>query len=401
LSNLQINVPDKLEGIFNPKEFFRYNILKGGRGGGKSWGVAQLLLIKGYQQKRLVLCTREIQRTIADSVHRILAETIERLGFDNFYEVQKNKIIGKNGTEFIYSGLQNPSGIKSAEGITDIWIEEAAKVTKESWKFIIPTIRKEGSQFYIVFNPDEEDDPVNDLVNTPRPQTQIIDINHSDNPFLSDVLRQEMEYDKEHDFDSYLHVWEGGFWTKSDDQIMKGIWEVQDFETHENADFLYGADFGFSQDPSTGNRLYIKDNTIYIDYEVHGHAVRMEDMPDLYRGLPGAETNTIVGDSSRPETIDFLRRNGLPMFTGSVKGKNSIVDGIEFIRKHNVIIHPRCKHTIQEFKFYKYKRDPKTDDISKIILDKNNHHMDNIRYSLEGIRKRFRPTNISAGQLGL
>jgi phage terminase large subunit len=281
---LDVEVPEKLETLFDDT-YYRYYVLKGGRGGGKSWAVALKLILKGFTEPCIILCTREVQRTIKDSVHRLLSDTIERLGLEGFYEVQRDKITGLNGTVFIFTGLQNSAGVKSIEGVTDCWIEEAAKVTSQSWKYLIPTVRKRGSSFYIVFNPDEESDPVNQFIDSPRPKTNIIDIQYHENKFFPDVLREEMEYDKEHDFEYYLHVWEGQYWSKADDQVMNGIWTIEEFETPPDADFMYGADFGFSEDPSAGVRCFIKGKNLYIDYEVMKKAVENEDLVEFFRGL--------------------------------------------------------------------------------------------------------------------
>jgi phage terminase large subunit len=388
--NLDIDVPQKIIPLFqqlHSKDKYRYNILKGGRGGGKSWGVALFLILKSLQQKSIVLCTREVQRTIKDSVHRLLSDTIYRLKLESQFEIQRDKITClKTESVFIFTGLQNPAGIKSIEGITDCWIEEAAKVSLESWKFLIPTIRVEGSSFYIVFNQDEEDDPVNQFIDDPRPGTLIIDINYYDNPFFPDTLRQEMEYDKNHDYEYYLHVWEGHYWNKADDQVLGGIWRVEEFEAPEGAEFFIGADFGFSQDPSAGVRCFILDNRLYIDYECYEVGVINERLVEFFKQIPGIETNYCIADNSRPETIDYVQRNGLPLFKAAKKGKKSIEDGIEFIRTHEVIIHPRCENTIKEFKFYRYKKDI-ADNVTKNIIDKHNHIIDALRYALERARK--------------
>ena len=383
---MNVEIPEKLESLFDDS-FYRYNILYGGRGGGKSWAVALRLILKAMQHKSVILCTREVQRTIKDSVRKLLVDTIERYKLDGLFEVQKDKITCiKTGSIFIFTGLQNPAGINSIEGITDCWIEEAAKVTFESFKFLIPTIRQEDSKFYIVFNPDDETDPVNDLIKNPRPQTNIININYNDNPFFPDVLRQEMEYDKEHDYDYYAHVWEGHYWSKSDDQVMAGVWKVQGFDSPANIDYYYGADFGFSKDPSAGIRCFIIDKNLYIDYECYGFGVENEKLIDLFKQLPDIDRNVCRADNSRPETIDYIKRHGLPLFKSAKKGKGSIEDGISFIRSHNVIIHPRCVNTINEFKFYRYKKNI-ADEVTRVIIDKHNHILDSLRYGLESANK--------------
>jgi phage terminase large subunit len=151
-SNAQF--PAKLQFLFHPQ---RYKVLYGGRGGAKSWGIARALLIQGTQRPLRILCARETQRSIGDSVHKLLSDQIEALGLGAFYAVQKSTILGANGTEFIFAGIrQNVSNIKSYEACDICWVEEAQTVSKSSWDVLIPTIRKTDSEIWVSFNPDLE-----------------------------------------------------------------------------------------------------------------------------------------------------------------------------------------------------------------------------------------------------
>lgn len=205
---LRIQFPDKLGILFQPS---RYKVLRGGRGSSKSWSVARRLLLKGVESPLRVLCAREIQKSIKDSVHRLLEDQIDELGLRHLYDVQKTVIYGPNGTEFNFAGLRfNIADLKSFEGADICWIEEAQTVSKESWKVLIPTIRKPGSEIWLTFNPDlETDETFKRFVKNPPPDCLSVEINWRDNPWFPDVLRVEMETLKERDFDEYLHVWEG------------------------------------------------------------------------------------------------------------------------------------------------------------------------------------------------
>ena len=200
--------PEKLQPLFTPK---RYKIAHGGRGGSKSWAFAMAFLIIGVQRPIRVLCARELQKSIKASVHRVLADQIKRLGLQAHYKVLDASIRGVNGTEFAFEGLRhNADQIKSYEGVDYCWVEEAATVSKSSWKFLIPTIRKDGSEIWVSFNPElEEDETYQRFVMFPPTESIVIEINWRDNPWFNDILRQEMEDLKARDYAEYLVVWEG------------------------------------------------------------------------------------------------------------------------------------------------------------------------------------------------
>ena len=203
-----VEFPEKLKFLFQPS---RYKVLYGGRGGAKSWGVARSLLLRGVQQPMRILCAREFQSSIQDSVHRLLSDQIDAMGLHGFYEIQKASIRGANGTEFGFEGIRhNVSKIKSYEGADICWVEEADQVSKASWNVLIPTIRKEGSEIIVTFNPQlETDETYQRFVIHPPESAQVAKVNYNDNPWFPEVLRLEMEAMKAADPDSYLNIWEG------------------------------------------------------------------------------------------------------------------------------------------------------------------------------------------------
>lgn len=207
----QVNAafPAKLAFLFRPK---RYKIAYGGRGGSKSWGFARALLILGAQKTLRILCARETQKSIADSVYKLLCDQIEQLKLSHFYEITKTNIVGANGTEITFAGIRQSSvgDIKSYEGCDVCWVEEAQLVSKRSWEILIPTIRKDGSEIWISFNPElESDDTYKRFVQMPPTNSDVVKINWRDNPWFPDVLKQEMLDLKAKDPDSYEHVYEG------------------------------------------------------------------------------------------------------------------------------------------------------------------------------------------------
>ena len=200
--------PVKLEGLFRKS---RYKVLFGGRGGAKSWGIARALLIKGAKDPIRILCAREFQTSIKDSVHKLLCDQIDSLGLLSFYEITQTSIRGKNGTEFAFVGLKNNvANIKSYEGVDICWVEEAQTTSRLSWNILIPTIRKEGSEIWISFNPElETDETYQRFVANPPQDSITMKVNWYDNPWFPDTLKLEKDALKARDEEAYNQVWEG------------------------------------------------------------------------------------------------------------------------------------------------------------------------------------------------
>ena len=383
----RIQIPDAFHELSQPA---RYKVYYGGRGSAKSWTFATVLLAMAANRPLRILCAREIQLSIADSVKRLLDDRIEAMGLESFFESTKTEIVGANGSMFLFAGLKhNATKIKSFEGVDIVWIEEANRVSRDSLDILVPTIRKPGSEIWITFNPDEPDEPVYaDFVapDEARPNAIIKMVNFDDNPFFPEVLREEMEWDRAHDNAKYLHVWKGHIRQRPDSLVMRN-WRVEEFETPDDVFFLYGADWGFSVDPSCLVRLWIDDDArrIYIDHEAWQVRCEIEDLPDLFDEVPEARRWVITADSQRPDTISYMQRQGFQI-SPAKKGPGSIEDGIEFVNSYETIIHPRCKHTIDEFGSYRYKLHPQTGEVTPKIEDLNNHTVDGVRYAVETVR---------------
>lgn len=208
---MEAQFPLKLECLFKPK---RYKVLWGGRGAGRSWNIARALLLIGKERPIRVLCVREFQNSISESVHKVLSDQIKFLGLEDVYEVQKQGIYGKNGTSFSFEGIKNNvARIKSYEGIDYCWVEEAVKVSKNSWKDLIPTIRKDGSEIWLSFNPELDTDYTYVTfvknANLAVSDSYVVHMTFRDNPWFPKELLVEMEKMRTQDYDSYLNVWEG------------------------------------------------------------------------------------------------------------------------------------------------------------------------------------------------
>lgn len=210
MTEVGLELPQKLASIWRPR---RYKVMHGGRGGGKSWAVAAVLLVMAAQRPLRVLCAREVQKSMRDSVHRLLKDTIVRMGLESFFEVLDTEIRGANGSLFLFSGLQSHTvdSIKSFEGVDVVWVEEAHGVSKKSWDTLIPTIRKEGSEIWLTLNPDmETDETYQRFIASPSPDTWVCEVNWRDNPWFPSVLNEERLKAKRTMLDEdYRHIWEG------------------------------------------------------------------------------------------------------------------------------------------------------------------------------------------------
>ncbi|ASN72980.1 putative terminase large subunit [uncultured Caudovirales phage] len=382
----RLSFAPKFKPLFQPK---RYKTFHGGRGGAKSWAAARALVIMAASKKLRILCTREVQNSIKDSVHKLLKDQIEMLGLNPWFRITNESITSASGSEFLFKGLRfDPLGIKSTEGVDICWVEEAQSVSSDSWAILIPTIRKEGSEIWVTFNPGEESDPTYQrFIVTPPDDSITVEVNYYDNPYLPDTLRKEMEYCKRVDYEAYEHIWLGKPKSISDSVIFRNRYRVEAFpdDLWQQADRLFfGADFGFANDPSTLIRMFIIDTRLYIEYEVYGVGVELDEMPQFYDSIPEVRKWPVKGDNSRPETISYLARQGFAI-DAAAKWKGSVEDGVTYLKGfEEIIIHERCKHTADEFRHYSYKVDKKTGDILPIIVDKFNHCIDAIRYGLDG-----------------
>jgi len=389
VSNLNIKTPRWAIPLFKPA---RYKAVHGGRGSGKSHEFAEMLVEEHIiNPNSRTVCIREVQKSLAQSVKRLIESKIEDLELGSHFDVQQSCIKNVNGDGLIvFQGMQNHTAdsIKSLEGFDRAWVEEAQSLSQRSLDLLRPTIRKPGSELWFSFNPRMESDPIDLLLRgeLPPKDSIVIEVNYTDNPWFPDVLKDEMEYDRERDFDKYSHVWLGKYLTNSETRVFKN-WKVEEFEAPADAIHNFGADWGFAADPTTLVRSHVIGRTLYIDYEAYMVGCEIVNTPNLFMTVPEAEKWPIVADSARPETISHLRQNGFPKIMRAVKGPKSVEEGIEWLKSYDIIVHPRCKHTADELTMYSYKKDPLTDKILPILEDKNNHVIDALRYSCEAARR--------------
>jgi phage terminase large subunit len=386
------------------RERSRYKIIYGGRGSGKSWQIARVLLLLMMNFRVKVLCAREFQLSIKDSVHTLLKEQIASLKLPGWVVDQTEITFGPNGSKFLFAGLwQNVEKIQSFEGINIVWIEEGQRVSENSWKVLTPTIRTRPiagwpaewpqSEIWVSFNPIEETDPTAQrfLVNPP-PNTIQIKVNWRDNPWLPQELRDEAEHLRRTDPEEYYHVWEGQFWSRADAQIFNKKWGVAPFTP--GIDWVgpfYGIDFGFSTTPTCVGKQWVYQNCLYVQEAYGGLKIDTVDIPAQLDRLPEVKESRggvlFRADSARPETISFLNNAGYCV-NGAEKGQGSVEDGLSFLRSFDrIIIHPDAKMAEHDARLYKYKVDKHTGEVLKEIVKKYDDYWDQCRYALEPLIK--------------
>ncbi|MDD2775496.1 MAG: PBSX family phage terminase large subunit [Gallionella sp.] len=377
-----VDLPAAYQFLF---EDARYKVGHSGRGAAKSWSYAFALIAMAHVKPLKILCTRQYQTSIQDSVHAILKNRISDLKLDKWFTIQERTIYGHNGSQFIFKGLShNVQEIKSLEGVDICWVEEAQLVSEQSWRILMPTIRKKGSQVWISLNPEKIDDPTCQLF-IEHPPTRCITkkLSWRDNPWFNEELDYERQTMQERDYDAYLHVWEGEYIKNTKAAIFDGKVEVSNFEAKYGTQFYYGVDWGFSRDPTVMLRCYVEDETLFVDYEAVGRQTDNDELPQLFDNVPGSRFGQIRADSARPETISHLVRRGYNI-KGAKKWQGSVEDGIAHLRGYRkIVVHERCHNLRQEARLYSYKVDEKTGDILTTIKDAHNHSWDALRYALD------------------
>lgn len=367
----------------------RYKGAHGGRGSAKSHEFAKNVLKRCIEKSGTrVVCVREIQRTLEQSVKRLLEDKIKALGLSRDFDIAHTQIKTPGDGVIIFNGMRDHTAesIKSLEGFDVAWVEEAQSLSQRSLDLLRPTIREDGSELWFSWNPRHATDPVDALLRVdPPPDSIVVQSSYRDNPFFPDVLRKEMEWDRSRDVEKYNHIWLGGYEQHSESRVFKN-WSIEDFETPADASFLFGGDWGFSVDPTVLVRCYVVGRKLYIDHEAYRVGCEIDATPALFDTVPGAREWVIVADSARPETISYLQKHGYPKLQAAVKGPDSVKEGIIFLQSYDIVVHPRCVHTVDEFTHYVFKTDPLTGFVTPVLSDKKNHVIDSVRYAVEKLR---------------
>lgn len=377
------NFPVAFAPLFDP---YRYKIYYGGRAGAKSWGFGRTLTLCAARNPLRILCAREFQTSMKDSVMALLKDQIRTLKLMDYFRFGQTYIESKCGSEFLFKGLRmNAAEIKSMEGVDICWVEEGQRVSEESLVYLIPTIRKPQSEIWVSFNPYLATDPVyKRFVLSPPPNSLVRKVGWRDNPWFNTTMDAERKYTLVTDPDAYDWIWEGNCLSISDAVVFKGKFSIEAFETPSDAEFMQGADWGFGSDPTTLVRIFIKGKKLFIDYESYALGLDLDKIAQTWRAaVPGCDTRPTYADNSQPQTIAHVRNFGF-LISGAEKWSGSVMDGINFIRSfEQVVIHERCYYTATEFRLYSYKTERLSGEVLPELVDKNNHCIDAIRYGLQ------------------
>jgi phage terminase large subunit len=379
----------------------RYKGAHGGRGSAKSNFFADLWLDENVSGKYDFVCLRETLKSLEFSVKKLLESKIATHNAGAYFDIQDRRILTSHGGVTIFEGMQNHTAesIKSLEGFDRGWFAEAQAATDNSLTILRPTIRKPGSQLWFDWNPKNATDAIDVLLRGPNPPTDsiVVESNYTENPWLPPELLAEMEHDKramtigtesqrKAATAKFNWVWRGKY-KEAGDALVFTNWSVEEFDTDDGATFRYGADWGFSIDPSVLVRCYLKGRKLYVDWEAYEVGREIDLLPDLFMQVPQAEKWPITADSARPETISYMKRHGFPRMTAAIKGAKSLEEGVSWLQSLEIVVHPRCKHTIDELSTYAYQVDKDTGKPIPLLEDKNNHVIDALRYACEGARR--------------
>lgn len=391
MTTARVKFPRKIRDTFAPaRGSVQYRALYGGRGSGKSFGAAKMAVIWGMIEPLRILCTRELQVSIKESMHAELKAAIASESWlEAHYSVGIDYIRGKNGTEFIFRGLRhNTASIKSLAKIDLTIIEEAEDVPEDSWLALEATIfRQPKSELWAIWNPRLDGSPVDKrFIKDPPPNAIVQKVNYNDNPFfplgLNTLRKRELE---RLDLSTYAHIWAGEYLTNSDAQVMHGKVHIEAFEPKPDWDGpYYGGDFGFSQDPTAAVEVWIGGTDIYVRREAVKVGLELDDTAAFVKArIPGFAQEVSRWDNSRPESISHLRRHGIPRATACEKWPGSVEDGIAYLRTFaRIVIHPDCPNLQSEARLYSYKVDRLTGDVTTTIVDAHNHGWDSVRYAV-------------------
>lgn len=398
----QIFIGEKFLPLFNP---FRNKALFGGRGSSKSHTIATVLVLLSRMNKGqraasggccthafqrddlLIVCARQFQSSIRDSVKELIEQKIKAHGFSDEYTITEREIVHRiTGTRFIFIGLdRNPDSAKSLEGADICWVEEARTINKRSFEILVPTIRKPGSEIWWSWNPEYREDPVDAYFRgaVKPPRSFIVQVGIEDNPyFYLTALAEEMWFMKQHNIRRFMHIWLGEYDESFDTKVFSNV-KIDRVDVPQYCRPRYGLDFGFGHDPSFLTKVYIIEamRVIYIAREWSG-CVPLKQLPAVLRETLEEEDDFIRADSGQPVAIQFLETEGFNL-AGAVKGPGSIKAGINWLQGYTIVIDPDCEKMREEARLYSWQVDKITKKVLNVPVDAHNHGWDSVRYACE------------------
>lgn len=384
----------------------RYEVYYGGAGSGKSFFIAQKILIKALSSPRRILIVRKVARTLRDSVFQLMLNTLSQFKIIDQCSINKtNFTIGlPNGSQFLFYGLDNSEKMKSITDITDIWIEEATETTFEDFSQLDLRLRAKAPnlQIYLSFNPVSK---VNWCYkywfeNEQPPHSMILHTTYKDNRFLPQDYINALEEMKTTN-PTYYNIYALGEFC-SLDKLVYNNWTIGTIEDTSNLELLLGLDFGYVNDATAFVVAYLDETnkTIYIEQEVYQTGLLNNQIADFINYM-GFAKSVIIADSAEQKSIEEIRQKGISRIKPAVKGQGSIMQGIQKLQQYKLIVNPQCVNMITELQNYSYKKDKATNEYINEPIDAFNHLCDALRYSLQCMDNRQRLQSISKSNFRL
>ena len=397
---MDLNIPEIYEPLWT--KVARYYFLRGGRGSGKSWAVADWLLIALVRNPDLnLVCLREVQKSIKHSSKKLLADRINTLGLNEYFDILLTEIRLKHGRGIIiFNGLQDHTvdSIKSLEGFSLCWVEEAQTITSHSLELLIPTIRAEKSKMFFTYNPKNETDAI-ELLRDEKENKVVIHSTYLDNHFAPSTIYEEAEEMKIKRPQKYNHIYlgqygqaEGLVFERVESRVIRED-EVKGLEC------VQGLDFGYTNDPTAFCINYIdhKNKILYVFDGFYKKGLLNNQIAQEIKKLL-AHKHIIFADSAEPKSIDTLKFDGITRIRSAIKGKDSINAGIDYLLDFHIVINSHLVDFIDEANNYTWAIDKATNKPTNKPIDANNHFWDSCRYSIsDKVKKVGKTTSFKIG----
>ena len=377
----------------------RFNVYYGGAGSGKSVFVFQKMVLKYLKyEKRTCLVIRKINNTLKDSCFALVKSILSDWHIYEQCKINKTDLTIElpNGSLFLFKGLDDPERIKSINGIDDIIVEECTEIDDFTFDQLCLRLRskKPYNQVHVMFNPVSKSNwvfsrwfnPMDSMPRTDLKNTMVLKTTYKDNKFLPNEYIENLLEMKEINPVYYRIYALGEFATLS--KLIYTNWEVKEFDYRQilrenyNRQAVFNLDFGYTNDPTAfGAEILDEANKIiWVFDEFQEKGLLNDEIANKITEL-GYRKEVIVCDSAEPKSIDELKRNGITRAVASIKGRDSIINGIQLLQQYRIIVHPKCRFIQEELKNYCWKKD-KGGNYINTPIDKFNHGLDSLRYGI-------------------
>ena len=384
----------------------RFLLFYGGAGSGKSHFIAQRLVYKALKDTRKILVLRKVNRTTKASTFQLLLDTLNQFGILNYCVINRTdfSITLPTGSQFLCMGLDDPEKIKSITGLTDAWLEEATEFSLDDFSQVNLRVRDpkaENQEIILSLNPVSKANwcylhffAENPELDEFRKTVRIVHTTYKDNPHLPEAYVQALLMMKATN-EVYYKIYALGEFG-SLDKLIYNNWQKMDFDPDTiKGQLLCGLDFGYTNDPTafTASILVENERRIYIFKEWGGTGYLNDVIADQIKEM-GFAKSIICADSAEQKSIDEIKRLGISRIKPCVKGKGSVLQGIQKLQQYELIVHPSCENVIEELENYAWKKDKQTNEYINEPAEGFDHYMDSLRYSLQCLDVRTQLTTM-------